>query len=397
MAEILLKNVNKKYGNNPNTIQDVNLQIGQGEFCVFVGPSGCGKSTLLRMIAGLEDITSGDLYIGGKRMNEKAPSERGVSMVFQSYALYPHMTVRENMAFGLKIAKTDKSTIEQKVNEAARILQLDKLLDRLPKELSGGQRQRVAIGRAIVRNPDVFLFDEPLSNLDAALRVQTRIEIARLHESLNASMIYVTHDQVEAMTLADKIVLLNAGDAVRKDGSVAQFGAPLELYHFPVNKFVAGFIGSPKMNFIPAKLIHAEPNEATVDVAGKSFQVRVNAVGLPKGASLELGIRPEHVIIATDETENVIHGKVEYLEKLGEASYLYVRVTEDAETVTVRQSGDSHYKMGDEIALYLKPRRIHAIKEDGRACARTIKTDTVQDKLFVAGVVGSTPMKTQTD
>ncbi len=397
MAEILLKNVNKKYGNNPNTIQDVNLQIGQGEFCVFVGPSGCGKSTLLRMIAGLEDITSGDLYIGGKRMNEKAPSERGVSMVFQSYALYPHMTVRENMAFGLKIAKTDKSTIEQKVNEAARILQLDKLLDRLPKELSGGQRQRVAIGRAIVRNPDVFLFDEPLSNLDAALRVQTRIEIARLHESLNASMIYVTHDQVEAMTLADKIVLLNAGDAVRKDGSVAQFGAPLELYHFPVNKFVAGFIGSPKMNFIPAKLIHAEPNEATVDVAGKSFQVRVNAVGLPKGASLELGIRPEHIIIATDETENVIHGKVEYLEKLGEASYLYVRVTEDAETVTVRQSGDSHYKMGDEIALYLKPRRIHAFKEDGRACARTIKTDTVQDKLFVAGVVGSTPMKTQTD
>ena len=183
MAEILLKNVNKKCGNNPNTIQDVNLHIGEGEFCVFVGPSGCGKSTLLRMIAGLEDITSGDLHIGGKRMNEKAPSERGVSMVFQSYALYPHMTVRENMAFGLKIAKEDNSTIDQKVNEAARILQLDKLLDRLPKELSGGQRQRVAIGRAIVRNPDVFLFDEPLSNLDAALRVQTRIEIAKLHEN----------------------------------------------------------------------------------------------------------------------------------------------------------------------------------------------------------------------
>ncbi len=397
MAEIVLKNVYKQYGHNPYTIKDVNLHIKEGEFCVFVGPSGCGKSTLLRMIAGLEDITSGDLFIGGKRMNEKAPSERGVSMVFQSYALYPHMTVRENMAFGLKIAKTDKSTIDEKVTEAARILQLDKLLERLPKELSGGQRQRVAIGRAIVRNPDVFLFDEPLSNLDAALRVQTRIEIARLHENLNASMIYVTHDQVEAMTLADKIVLLNAGDAVRKDGSVAQCGAPLELYHFPVNKFVAGFIGSPKMNFIPAKLIHAEPNEATVDVAGKSFQVRVNAVGLPKGAPLELGIRPEHVIIATDETENVIYGKVEYLEKLGEASYLYVRVTDDADTVTVRQSGDSRYKMGDEIALYLKPRRVHAFKEDGRACARTIKTDTVQDQLFVAGVVGSTPMQTQSD
>ena len=389
MAEILLKNVNKKYGNNPNTIQDVNLQIGQGEFCVFVGPSGCGKSTLLRMIAGLEDITSGDLYIGGKRMNEKAPSERGVSMVFQSYALYPHMTVRENMAFGLKIAKTDKSTIEQKVNEAARILQLDKLLDRLPKELSGGQRQRVAIGRAIVRNPDVFLFDEPLSNLDAALRVQTRIEIARLHESLNASMIYVTHDQVEAMTLADKIVLLNAGDAVRKDGSVAQFGAPLELYHFPVNKFVAGFIGSPKMNFIDATLVKAEPNMATVQVGDAEFSVRVNAVGLNKGAKLELGIRPEHVLIASDETENIIKGKIEYLEKLGEASNLYVRIPGNKDTITIRQPGDSQYNLNDDIALYFKPRRLHAFKEDGRSCARTIDVDSVQDRLFVSGVSGS--------
>ncbi len=390
MAEIVLKNICKKYGNNPNTIQDVNLKIEEGEFCVFVGPSGCGKSTLLRMIAGLEDISSGDLHIGNERVNEKAPSERGVSMVFQSYALYPHMTVRENMAFGLKIAKTSKDTIDSKVNEAAEILQLTPLLERLPKELSGGQRQRVAIGRAIVRNPQVFLFDEPLSNLDAALRVQTRIEIARLHEKMShASMIYVTHDQVEAMTLADKIVLLNAGEAVKKDGSIAQCGAPLDLYHFPVNKFVAGFIGSPKMNFIDATLVKAEPNMATVQVGDAEFSVRVNAVGLSKGAKLELGIRPEHVLIASDETENIIKGKIEYLEKLGEASYLYVRIPGNKDTITIRQPGDSQYSINDEIALYFKPRRLHAFKEDGRSCARTIDVDSVQDKLFVAGVSGS--------
>lgn len=390
MTQIVLKNINKQYGNNPNTIQDVNLTIDDGEFCVFVGPSGCGKSTLLRMIAGLEDISSGDLFIGGQRMNEKAPSERGVSMVFQSYALYPHMTVYENMAFGLKVAKSAKDDIDTKVREAAKILQLDELLTRLPKELSGGQRQRVAIGRAIVRNPDVFLFDEPLSNLDAALRVQTRIEIARLHEKMHhASMIYVTHDQVEAMTLADKIVLLNAGDAVRKDGSVAQFGAPLELYHFPVNKFVAGFIGSPKMNFIPAVLEHAEPEHASVRVGQNLFQVSVNAVGVNKGAQLDIGIRPEHVIIAQDETDNLIHGIVDYIEKLGEATYLYVRSEYSSDAITVRQSGDSDYKTGDDITLYLKPNRLHAFKEDGRACPSTIRSDTVQNHLFVAGVAGS--------
>ena len=388
MAEIVLKNVYKQYGHNPYTIKDVNLHIKEGEFCVFVGPSGCGKSTLLRMIAGLEDITSGELTIGGKRMNEKAPSERGVSMVFQSYALYPHMTVRENLSFGLKLAKTDKQTIDQKIQEAAKILQLDHLLDRLPKELSGGQRQLVAIGRAIVRNPDVFLFDEPLSNLDAALRVQTRIEIARLHSNLSASMIYVTHDQVEAMTLADKIVLLNSGPAVERDGSVAQVGAPLELYHFPMNKFVAGFIGSPKMNFIHAKLRSATPEQAIVDIGGQTFTARINAVGLPDDTPLEIGIRPEHVIIATDQTDNLLKGAIEYIEKLGEASYLYVRTPESEQSITVRQHGDSRYKEGDMITLYLKPSRLHAFKEDGLSCPRTITKESVNHTLFVAGVVG---------
>jgi multiple sugar transport system ATP-binding protein len=244
MADLIFKGIHKRYGASPDVIRDVNLTIKQGEFCVFVGPSGCGKSTLLRMVAGLEDISEGELLLGGKRMNEKAPTERGVAMVFQSYALYPHMNVYDNMAFGLKVLKTSSDTVDKKVREAARILQLEPLLKRLPKELSGGQRQRVAIGRAIVRQPQIFLFDEPLSNLDAALRVQTRLEIAKLHSDIGtSSMIYVTHDQVEAMTLADKIVLLNAGRAMVEDGSIAQVGSPLELYHHPVNRFVAGFIG----------------------------------------------------------------------------------------------------------------------------------------------------------
>ncbi|TDR33184.1 ABC transporter ATP-binding protein [Hydromonas duriensis] len=389
MAELIFKGVHKRYGDNPYTIRDVNLHIKDGEFCVFVGPSGCGKSTLLRMVAGLEDITSGELQIGGKRVNETAPSERGVSMVFQSYALYPHMTVYENMGFGLKVAKTDNSTVDQKVRYAAKILQLDHLLERLPKELSGGQRQRVAIGRAIVREPGVFLFDEPLSNLDAALRVKTRIEIARLHKDMgHASMIYVTHDQVEAMTLADKILLLNSGEAVQRDGSVAQCGAPLELYHFPVNKFVAGFIGSPKMNFINAVLERAEPDMAVVNIAGQLCKARINAVGMPVGTPLEIGIRPEHTEVVQGEGENVVHGKVEFIEKLGESSYLYIRMPDAEETVTVRESGDTKHVVGDAIAVYIAPENLHAFKQDGRACARTIRVDSVTEDVFVAGVAG---------
>lgn len=390
MAELLFTGVHKRYGDNPYTIRDVNLHIKDGEFCVFVGPSGCGKSTLLRMVAGLEDITSGELQIGGKRVNEAAPSERGVSMVFQSYALYPHMTVRENMGFGLKVAKTEEGTVDKKVNHAAKILQLDHLLDRLPKELSGGQRQRVAIGRAIVREPGVFLFDEPLSNLDAALRVKTRIEIARLHKDIgHASMIYVTHDQVEAMTLADKIVLLNAGEPVQRDGSIAQCGAPLELYHFPVNKFVAGFIGSPKMNFVDGVLESAEPDGAVVKIGHKLIKARINAVGMPSGSKLEIGIRPEHTAMVQGDGDNVIQGTVEFIEKLGESSYLYVRVPNAEETMTVRQLGDTDHVIGDQISVYLAPDSLHAFKEDGRACARTIRVDSVKDDLFVAGVAGS--------
>src|SRR5215208_3705639 len=246
MSTVTLKGIRKNYGEVP-VIKGVDLSIDDREFCVFVGPSGCGKSTLLRMIAGLEEITAGDLMIDGQRANDVPPSERGLAMVFQSYALYPHMSVADNMGFSLRLAGASKDERRAKVAEAARILHLDKLLDRKPKELSGGQRQRVAIGRAIVRKPRVFLFDEPLSNLDAALRVQMRVEIAKLHQSMDATMIYVTHDQVEAMTLADRIVVLNAGQ-------VMQFGSPLELYHHPRNLFVAGFIGSPKMNFLPGKV-----------------------------------------------------------------------------------------------------------------------------------------------
>jgi multiple sugar transport system ATP-binding protein len=245
MSAISLSNIQKTFGANAPVIRNLNLDIGAHEFCVFLGPSGCGKSTLLRIVAGLEDQTDGDVTIGGRSMNGVPAAERGVAMVFQSYALFPHMSVYDNMAFGLKLAKTPKAEVDRKVREAARVLQLDTLLERKPRELSGGQRQRVAIGRAIVREPGVFLFDEPLSNLDAALRGQTRIEIARLHQRFaQASVVYVTHDQIEAMTLADKIVLLHAGADTQRFGSIAQIGAPLELYHRPRSRFVAGFIGS---------------------------------------------------------------------------------------------------------------------------------------------------------
>src|SRR6201996_2412313 len=267
MASISLKAVHKAYGDHPPVIRGVDLEIGENEFCVFLGPSGCGKSTLLRMIAGLEDLTDGDLQIGGRLVNDVPSAQRGVAMVFQSYALFPHMSVFENMAFGLKLAKTPKDEIDRKVREAARILQLEALLERRPKALSGGQRQRVAIGRAIVREPGVFLFDEPLSNLDATLRGQTRIEIARLHKQFaTASVVYVTHDQTEAMTLADKIVLLHSGADTQRFGSIAQVGAPLELYHRPRSKFVAGFIGSPRMNFIDAEVDGGGPDGVEVKV-----------------------------------------------------------------------------------------------------------------------------------
>ncbi len=298
MAEVVLNNVRKNYDPavHKDTLRNINLSIKEGEFIVFVGPSGCGKSTLLRMIAGLEDITSGELTIGGRYMNDVPPVERNVGMVFQSYALYPHMNIYENMAFGLKLKKMDKENIHKRVMRAAEILGLEPLLDRKPKALSGGQRQRVAIGRSIVQQPQVFLFDEPLSNLDAALRVKMRIEIAKLHKELNSTIIYVTHDQVEAMTLADKIVVLSPLKAEAAT-NLEQFGSPLDLYHNPDNKFVAGFIGSPKMNFLAGELLEIGEQECLVKLtSGDTVRARVDARSGAVGDKVELGIRPEHLM-----------------------------------------------------------------------------------------------------
>ena len=306
MAEVVLKKVGKAFG-DIIVIRDVDLDIAHGDFVVFVGPSGCGKSTLLRLIAGLEDITSGELFIDGAKVNDALPSQRGIAMVFQSYALYPHMTVYENLAFGLKLAKTDKEAIDKRVREAARILQIDHLLDRKPRALSGGQRQRVAIGRAITREPKVFLFDEPLSNLDAALRVQTRLEIARLKDQLGATMIYVTHDQVEAMTLADRIVVLN-------QGRVEQVGSPLELYTRPRNVFVAGFIGSPKMNLLKGAVDAVAPESMTVRLPGGTkvtVPLAKDAQNLQPGTEVTLGVRPEDVGMATNVFRRRENGDVD--------------------------------------------------------------------------------------
>src|SRR5437870_2244390 len=293
MATVEGKGLRKAYGETL-IIRDIDLRVEDREFAVFVGPSGCGKSTLLRMIAGLEEISGGELRIDGQLSNEVPPDKRGCAMVFQSYALYPHMTVADNMGFALRLAKVPKEERDKKVREAAKILHLEPLLERTPKALSGGQRQRVAIGRAIVRNPKVFLFDEPLSNLDAALRVQMRIELTRLHEELNATMIYVTHDQVEAMTMADKIVVLQAGN-------IEQVGSPLELYHHPRNQFVAGFIGSPTMNFLPGSVASLGADGATISLAGGApVTVPVKTEGLTQEQKVTLGVRPEHLAVADD-------------------------------------------------------------------------------------------------
>ncbi|MGB0497820.1 MAG: ABC transporter ATP-binding protein, partial [Rubricella sp.] len=319
MAELVLKDVAKSYG-TVDVLKDINLDIKTGELIVFVGPSGCGKSTLLRMIAGLEQITGGDFYIDGERMNDVPPSKRGIAMVFQSYALYPHMTVYDNMAFALKIAKVPKAEVDEKVRNAARILQLEKFLDRLPKALSGGQRQRVAIGRSIVRDPKVYLFDEPLSNLDAALRVATRIEIAQLKESMpESTMIYVTHDQVEAMTLASRIVVLaNKG--------IAQVGTPLELYQRPENTFVAQFIGSPAMNIVPAEIISGGDDTTHVRIlAGGEAHVPVGSAGEGAGTPVQFGVRPEDLRLAGDGEEVVYTGEVEITERLGEVTVIYFK------------------------------------------------------------------------
>ena len=373
MSRIEFKNVCKRYAEGlPLTIHNANLTIEDGEFCVFVGPSGCGKSTLLRMVAGLEDISSGDLSIGGERVNDLAPARRGVAMVFQSYALYPHMTVRENMGFGLKVFGANAADIDKKVREAAEILQLTHLLDRLPKALSGGQRQRVAIGRAIVKEPRVFLFDEPLSNLDAALRVQTRLEIAKLHHRIGtASMIYVTHDQVEAMTLADKIVLLRAGEDVQTKGSIAQVGSPLTLYHRPASLFVAEFIGSPKMNILQGTLEQANATTSQLRIHGTPFEAAVNATRLAAGASVSVGIRPEDMRLAAGPGTNVLSGHIEHIEKLGEASLLYLNTPASTQLVTVKVEGTTAQRTGETVHVQCPTESLHVFDAEGDACHRT--------------------------
>jgi len=364
MGHLQIKSLRKDYG-EVRVLQGLDLEILDGEFIVFVGPSGCGKSTLLRCIAGLEEISAGELHISGRLVNEIPPSKRGIAMVFQSYALYPHMTVAENMAFGLKLAGYPKQEIHQAVHRAAQILQIESLLDRKPKALSGGQRQRVAIGRAIVRKPDVFLFDEPLSNLDAALRVQMRVELSRLHAELGTTMIYVTHDQVEAMTLADRIVVIN-------QGRIEQVGRPLELYHHPANLFVAGFIGSPKMNFMSCTLVSAEAKLAKVRLAdGSVAGVEADAQGLGVETPLTLGIRPEHILASRSSSEGTLGGRVQVAEHLGDSTFLYVDTPGGREALTVKSSPENPLQTGEEAHLSFPSHRSFLFDPEGRALTQT--------------------------
>jgi len=357
VADIKIDTVNKYYG-DVHVIKDVSLDIKSQSFTVLVGPSGCGKSTMLRMIAGLEDIHSGTISIDGQVVNDLPPKQRNIAMVFQSYALYPHMTVFDNMAFGLKLEKRSKDEINERVQEAARILQIEDYLHRKPKQLSGGQRQRVAIGRAITRKPKVFLFDEPLSNLDAALRVQMRVELAKLHDQLNATMIYVTHDQTEAMTLADDIVVLD-------EGIVSQNGSPMDLYANPNNLFVGGFIGSPKMNFISSKILSKSNDSTEVDLMGGSkIIVPKTSASASEGDSVELGIRPEHLTVNADG-DGSWESKVFVVEKLGSGTYLYLE--KEGEPLVVETDGDSNVKVGDTVKVGFDASRCHLFDSSKQA------------------------------
>ena len=347
MAKVEMKSISKVYDGGVRAVDNANITVEDKEFVVLVGPSGCGKSTTLRMVAGLEDITEGELLIDSEKMNDVPPKDRNIAMVFQNYALYPHMSVYENMAFGLRIKKVPKAEIDKRVNEAARILDIEKFLDRKPKALSGGQRQRVAVGRAIVRNPKVFLFDEPLSNLDAKLRVQMRAELSDLHLRLNATMIYVTHDQVEAMTMADKIVVM-------KDGKVQQIGSPLFLYNHPINKFVAGFIGSPPMNFLSVKV--REENGAIV-LEESSFKIKADTshyeyLKSHVGKEVFFGIRPEDMTYAEKEGSNTIKVTVTVVEPLGADIHLWL--TTESQPLVARTEPHHVFKVGDTV--YFTPR-----------------------------------------
>ena len=352
MSGVTLERVIKRYGET-QVIHGVDLEVKDGEFCVFVGPSGCGKSTLLRMVAGLEETTEGAIRIGARDVTRADPSERGVAMVFQTYALYPHMTVEENMGFGLKMTGHPKAEIAEKVANASKILKLDDYLKRRPKALSGGQRQRVAIGRAIVRGPEVFLFDEPLSNLDAELRVEMRVEIARLHQEIGATMIYVTHDQVEAMTMADKIVVLRAG-------RIEQVGAPMDLYRDPDNRFVAGFIGSPSMNFLPATV---RGGAVEVPSLERSLALPVTLPG--EGRAVHLGLRPEHLVLDPSGDTHT----VELTEALGGVSYAHLKDGHGG-TLIVEERGDERTRAGATVGLTFEDRRAYLFDADSGARLR---------------------------
>ncbi len=357
MVDVELRGVKKNYG--PVTaIQNLDLSVAKGEFCALLGPSGCGKSTLLRMIAGLEAVTEGTILIGGVDVTHVPPAKRRIAMVFQSYALYPHMTVRQNISFSLRVAKAPKDLIERRTNEVAKMLQLEQLLDRKPAQLSGGQRQRVAIGRALVREPEVFLFDEPLSNLDAMLRVQMRIEIAKLHNDLKSTMIYVTHDQVEAMTLADKIVVLD-------HGVISQIGAPMDLYLQPENKFVASFIGSPTMNFVPAEVKQAEGSTAELDLKGGGHIKLTTRKGPAKpNGGFEVGIRPEHIDLGEAGATNAnLPGKIQIVEHLGNATIMYVDTP--AGQIVVQEEGNSRASAGENVGVIFDPARCHVFAANG--------------------------------
>ena len=355
MASVRLESVSKRFGDTV-VVDDVTLEIADREFLVLVGPSGCGKSTTLRMIAGLETVSGGDIYIGDHRVNDLGPKDRDIAMVFQNYALYPHMNVYDNMAFGLKMRKVSKAEIDQRVKEAAEILGLEPYLKRKPKELSGGQRQRAALGRAIVRHPAVFLMDEPLSNLDAKLRVQTRAEIVKLQKRIATTMIYVTHDQVEAMTMGHRIVVM-------KDGVVQQVASPQAVYDRPANQFVAGFIGSPAMSFLPCRL---EADNGTLYARGRSFSVRIPderraTLGTVNADAVTLGVRPEDISLHADAAGS-LNAVVDVVEPLGSEHVLYF--TCDGERVTARASAESTAASGDAIALGINPNRMHLFDSD---------------------------------
>jgi multiple sugar transport system ATP-binding protein len=358
MHHVELRNVTKRYG-PVEAISGLSLGVDNGSFTALLGPSGCGKSTLLRMIAGLEEITQGQCFIDGVDVTDTPPAKRRIAMVFQSYALYPHMTVKQNIGFSLSIGKAPKQVQEQRVAEIARMLQLEQLLDRRPAQLSGGQRQRVAIGRALVRDPEVFLFDEPLSNLDAMLRVQMRLELANLHKQLKTTMIYVTHDQVEAMTLADRIVVLDRGE-------ISQVGSPLELYNRPANKFVASFIGSPAMNFFGAQLQKVESGAASMVLPGGNLaSVRTRSGSAPAG-NLEVGVRPEHLkVVSPGDTAASFNGTISIVEQLGNSTILYVDTA--AGQLIVEGDGALEAKSGETVGLSMDTKHTHLFGADNRA------------------------------